>query len=105
MADENTLLKKILIEIKKTNQKLDRMASLTKLTKASELQVALTRLQSSKIKTKIFELCNGKHTVSNIVEKLQKPQPMISKYLNEMERSGLIISEKSGKEKRFFKAI
>lgn len=48
----------------------------------------------------IFDFLEGKHraNVSDIVVAIKLRQPTISYHLKEMERSGLLKSEKAGKE-------
>ena len=49
----------------------------------------------NRIKILLF-LCNGKESVSRIVEELQLSQPLVSHHLKELKRSLLVTVERNG---------
>lgn len=77
--------------------KLDDVISLLKLGQKSTIEMAKSRLLASSLRSKIYNLCDGRHTVTQIAEELEKSQPMISRYLKELEDGGLVKSERRGK--------
>jgi DNA-binding transcriptional ArsR family regulator len=103
--DEIKILKEIKDELKEINVRLEKMQSITKILQSSNLQKALSSVRSSKLRSDIFELCDGKHSVNDIAGLLKKPQPLISKYLSNLEKAGLVISETRERNKYFFKSI
>jgi DNA-binding transcriptional ArsR family regulator len=87
--DEIELLREI-------SSKLDDVISLLKLGQKTTIEMAKNRLLASSLRSNIYNLCDGRHTVSQIVEELRKSQPLISRYLKELEDGGLIKSERRG---------
>ena len=83
--------------LKEIASKLDDVISLLKLGQKSTIEMAKSRLLASSLRSKIYNLCDGKHTVSQIVKELGKSQPLISRYLKELEDGGLIRSDRKGK--------
>lgn len=88
--DEIRLLRQI-------SSKLDDVISLLRLGQKSTIEVAKSRLLASSLRSRIYNLCDGRHTVSQIAEELGKSQPLISRYLKELEDGGLIRSDRRGK--------
>ena len=83
--------------LREISSKLDDIVSLLRLGQKSTIEMAKSRLLASSLRSKIYNLCDGKHTVSQIAEELEKSQPLISRYLKELEDGGLIKSERRGK--------
>jgi len=79
------------------SSKLDDVISLLKLGQRTTIEMAKNRLLASALRSNIYNLCDGRHTVSQIAEELRKSQPLISRYLKELEDGGLIRSERRGK--------
>jgi len=93
MAQRNDDEIRLLREI---SSKLDDVISLLKLGQKSTIEMAKNRLLASSLRSEIYNLCDGRHTVSQIVEELRKPQPLISRYLKELEDNGLIKAKRRG---------
>jgi DNA-binding transcriptional ArsR family regulator len=83
--------------LREISSKLDDLISLLKLGQTSTIEMAKSRLLASSLRSKIYNLCDGRRTVSQIAEELRKPQPLISRYLKDLEDGGLIKSERKGK--------
>lgn len=83
--------------LREISSKLDDVISLLKLGQKSTIEVAKSRLLASSLRSRIYNLCDGRHTVTQIAEELRKSQPLISRYLKELEDGGLIKSERRGK--------
>lgn len=85
---------KLLMEI---SSKLSDVISLLKLGQKATIETAKSRLLASALRAKIYNSCDGRRTVSQISAELGKPQPLISRYLKELEDGGLIKPERRGK--------
>jgi len=83
--------------LEEISSKLSDIISLLKLGQKSTIEMSKSRLLASALRSKIYNMCDGKTTVSKIAEELGKPQPLISRYLKELEDGGLIKSERRGK--------
>jgi len=82
--------------LREISSKLDDVVSLLKLGQKSTIEMAKNRLLASSLRSNIYNLCDGRHTVTQIAEELGKSQPMISRYLKELEDGGLIRSQRRG---------
>ena len=83
--------------LREISSKLNDVISLLRLGQRTTIEMAKNRLLASSVRSNIYNLCDGRHTVSQIAEELGKSQPMISRYLKELEDGGLIKSERRGK--------
>lgn len=99
------ILKRILEHLENIEDRMRTIELLLKISQRSSLEKARSMLNSSKLRAQIYELCDGKHTVSEIARKLGKPMPLISRYLKDLESSGLIVSEQKGKSRYYYKVI
>lgn len=79
------------------SSKLSDIISLLRLGQRSTIEMAKSRLLASALRSRIYNLCDGRRTVSQISQELGKPQPLISRYLKELEDGGLIKPERKGK--------
>jgi len=89
--------------LREISSKLDDVISLLKLGQKSTIEMAKSRLLGSTLRSRIYNLCDGKRTVSQISAELGKPQPLISRYLKELEDGGLIKPERHGKSIHYVK--
>lgn len=85
------LLEKILCVLKLANNKLI-------------LQEKNNILQNE-TKRKIYELCDGKHTVSDISSELKTTQPNVSYHLSSLLESGLVLYDDLGGKRYYFKSL
>lgn len=83
--------------LKEISSKLTDVISLLKLGQKSTIETAKSRLLASALRSRVYNLCDGRRTVSQISTELGKPQPLISRYLKELEDGGLIKPERRGK--------
>lgn len=83
--------------LREISTKLSDVISLLRLGQRTTIEMAKNRLLASSLRSNIYNLCDGRHTVSQIAEELRKSQPLISRYLKELEDGGLIRSERRGK--------
>jgi len=80
------------------SSKLSDIISLLKLGQKSTIEISKSRLLASELRSKVYNLCDGKHTVTQISRELGKPQSLISRYLRDLEEGGLVKSERKGKK-------
>ena len=83
--------------LREISSKLDDVISLLRLGQKSTIEMAKNRLLASSLRSKVYNLCDGRHTVTEIAEELGKSQPLISRYLKELEDGDLIRSDRRGK--------
>jgi len=92
--------KELLQEI---SDKLNDVISLLKLGQKATIETSKSRLLASELRSKIYNLCDGKHTVSQISVELGKPQPLVSRYLKDLEDGGLIKADRKGNKMFYVK--
>jgi len=56
-------------------------------------------------KRKIYELCDGKHTVGDIASELSTTQPNVSYHLSSLLESGLVLFDELGGKRYYFKSL
>jgi len=89
--------------LEEISSKLSDIILLLKLSQKSALEMAKSRLLASELRAKIYNLCDGKHTVSEISEEINKPQPLVSRYLKDLEEGGLVKAVRKGKRIYYIK--
>lgn len=99
------ILKRILEHLENIENRMRAIELLLRMSQRSSIEKVRSVLESSKLRAQIYELCDGKHTVSEIAKQLGKPMPLISRYLKDLESSGLIVSEQRGKSRYYYKVI
>ena len=61
--------------------------------------------EDSPLRKKVYELCDGKHTVSDIAKSLGKSMPSISQVIARLIEEKMINEERKGKQKYYKKLI
>ena len=88
-----------------TKELLQKILSAIKLSNTEAIVKAKATILKSEMKKRIYDLCDGKHTVSDIAIELSTTQPNVSQHLSGLLESGLVLyTEKSGK-KYYFKSL
>lgn len=90
-ADNRRLLEKILCVLKLAHSK--------EIVKSKEI------ILKNDTKHKIYSLCDGKHTVTDIAKELRTTQPNVSYHLSSMLETGLILYEDVGGKRYYFKTL
>jgi DNA-binding transcriptional ArsR family regulator len=90
------------VEIK---QILQKMLSVLKLANSEAITKAKAALLKSETKKKIYDLCDGKHTVGDIATELQTTQPNVSQHLSGLLETGLVLYEEKSGKKYYFKSL
>lgn len=86
-------------------QLLQKMLSVLKLSNAETLRQAKESLLKNETKRKIYELCDGKHTVGDIASELTTTQPNVSQHLSSLLEAGLLLYEEKSGKKYYFKSL
>ena len=91
-----------------TKQLLQKILSVLKLSHSETIQreKELILKGQESTKRKIYDLCDGKRTVSDIASELGLTQPNVSQHLASLLESGLVLFEEIGGGKRtYFKSL
>lgn len=99
METRNT---KELLEIKGT---LNRFFALYKLINSEKIKEKKENILKSKTKRRIYELCDGQHTVTDITNELNLSQPNVSYHLSTLLESGLVSYVEEGGTRFYFKTL
>ncbi len=99
------LLKQMSVQLGNIERELRSMKSVLKTGQSASIQETKNLMLKSKLRSQIYELCDGSHTVGQICNALAKTAPLVSRYLKELEDSGLVLSEQRGKERFYYKVL
>lgn len=86
-------------------QLLEKILSVLKLANNEAIMKAKDSLLKTETKKKIYELCDGKHTVGDIASELATTQPNVSQHLSGLLELGLVLYEEKGGKKYYFKSL
>jgi DNA-binding transcriptional ArsR family regulator len=86
-------------------QLLQKILSVLKLSNAETLREIKENLLKNETKRKIYELCDGKHTVGDIAAELKTTQPNVSQHLSSLLEAGLLLYEEKSGKKYYFKSL
>jgi len=84
---------------------LRNLRSILKTGQSGAIKEMKATMLKSKLRSQIYELCDGNHAVGEICSALSKPAPLVSRYLKELEEAGLVMSEQRGKGRFYYKVI
>jgi len=88
-----------------TKQLLEKILAVLKLANNQTILKEKDRILKNEMKNKIFELCDGKHTVSDIASELSTSQPNVSYHLSSLLESGLVLYDELGGKRYYFKSL
>lgn len=88
-----------------TRRLLERILSVLKLANNREIRQEKEEILKNEIKRKIYELCDEKHTVSDIASELKTTQPNVSYHLSSLLESGLVLYDELGGKRYYFKSL
>jgi len=92
--------------LEEISTKLDRVISLLEFSLRRESQTQIAKvLGRSELRREIYSLCDGKKTVKQIAQILEKSMPNISMQITGLEKAGIVKSRRVGKEKYYLKVI
>jgi len=104
-----TDIKEVNLQLKRENVEtkriLEKMLCVLKLTNNRSILKEKERVLKNETRQKIYELCDGKHTVSSIAAELKTTQPNVSYHLSTLLESGLVLYDELGGKKYYFKSL
>jgi DNA-binding transcriptional ArsR family regulator len=92
----------LLYKIESKLDKLDEIATLLHMGQLDSIQKTKSvLLDNSPLRKKVYELCDGKHTVSDIARSLGKSMPSISQVIARLLDTKIVTEQRKGKEKYY----
>jgi DNA-binding transcriptional ArsR family regulator len=88
-----------------TKRLLEKILSILKLANSEAILQEKERILENETKRKIYELCDGKHTVNDIASELKTTQPNVSYHLSSLLESGLVLFDELGGKRYYFKSL
>lgn len=88
-----------------TKRLLEKILSVLKLAHSKAILAEKNKILKNVTKRKIYELCDGKHTVSDIASKLNTTQPNVSYHLASLLECGLVLFDEVGGKRYYFKSL
>lgn len=96
----------LLYRIESKLDKLDEIATLLHMGQSASIQQTKNAmLQDSPLRKMAYELCDGKHTVSDIARSLGKSLPSISHVIAKLLEAKMVIEERKGKQKYYRRLV
>jgi len=88
-----------------TKRLLEKILCVLKLANNKAILKQKDTILRNETKRKIYELCDGKHTVSDIASELKTTQPNVSYHLSSLLESGLVLYDELGGKRYYFKSL
>jgi len=96
----------LLHKIEHKLDKLDEIATLLHMGQSASIKKTKNAiLEDSPLRKMVYELCDGKHTVSDIARSLGKSMPLISQTISKLLKAKLIVEERKGKQKYYRRLV
>lgn len=92
-------------EMEKVRLLLEKVLSILKLANMEKVLKTKENILRNETKRRIYELCDGRHTVRDIVSALGTTQPNVSYHLSTLLESGLVLYEDIGGNRFYFKTL
>lgn len=99
------ILKQMSLQLSTIEHELRSLHSILKSGQSASIKETKTLMLKSKLRSQIYELCDGNNTVGQICSTLGKQAPLVSRYLKELEDAGLVMSEQRGKGRFYYKVV
>jgi len=84
---------------------LEKILSVLKLANNKVIQQEKESILKTEMKKKIYELCDGRHTVNDIANELKTTQPNVSYHLASLMESGLVLFDDLGGKRYYLKSL
>ena len=88
-----------------TRRLLEKILSVLKLANNKVIQQEKESILKTEMKKKIYELCDGRHTVNDIANELKTTQPNVSYHLASLLESGLVLFDDLGGKRYYLKSL
>jgi DNA-binding transcriptional ArsR family regulator len=88
-----------------TKRLLEKILSVLKLANNKVIQQEKESILKNEMKKKIYDLCDGRHTVNDIANELKTTQPNVSYHLASLLESGLALFDDLGGKRYYFKSL
>lgn len=92
-------------EMKQMRLLLEKILAILKLTNAEKIAEAKEKMLQNETKKRIYDLCDGRRTVTDIVTALSLSQPNVSYHLSSLLESGLLSYKDVGGNRYYFKNL
>lgn len=92
-------------DMKQVQLLLKKVLAVLKLANNDRIIQAKGAMLRNETKRKIYELCDGKHTVKDIVMALGTTQPNVSYHLSSLLEAGLVMHEDIGGNRLYFRTL
>ena len=96
---------KVLERLDAIERDFQRFLSMFKAINAKELTQTKDTLLEQEIRRKIYDLCDGKHTVNEIAEKFEETRQNITYHLGVLNSAGLVAFKEDGRERYYYKTL
>lgn len=84
---------------------LEKILCVLKLANSDVIVRKKDEILKNETKRKIYELCDGKHTVTDITRDLKTTQPNVSYHLSSLLEAGLVLYEDLGGKRYYFRSL
>ena len=91
--------------LKDVKKLLEKLFAVIKLVNNQEISEIKSYLLKNETKKKIYDLCDGKHTVTEIVKELKTTQPNVSYHLSSLLEAGLVMYEDISGNRYYIKTL
>lgn len=88
-----------------TKRLLEKILCVLKLANNKAILREKSKILRNETKRRIYELCDGKHIVGDIVSELNTTQPNVSYHLSSLLESGLVLYDEIGGKRYYFKSL
>jgi len=84
---------------------LEKILCVLKLVHSRAILKEKRNILKNETKRRVYDLCDGKHTVTDIAKQLKTTQPNVSYHLSSLLESGLILYQDVGGKRYYFKSL
>jgi len=88
-----------------TRRLLEKILSVLKLAHSRTILAEKRQILKNETKRRIYELCDGKRTVSELASELNTTQPNVSYHLASLLESGLVLFDEIGGKRYYYKSL
>jgi DNA-binding transcriptional ArsR family regulator len=93
----------ILLVLHNIEDRLQEIAEILRMGNIEAIESAQRKILGSPVRKRIYELCDGEKSVSDIANELKKSIQQVSNNITLLQKAGLVREIRVGKEKRYLK--